>query len=190
MDWDVNFVASPDKEDVRIIRDTLEARLKADSGQYGEAARMLWELLIQMRHVHNRRWECITLAHMGKVYRVLRWSIAVQLFEEVLELADAIGFDQAKMIALAELGEMKCSWGQLQESLDLFFKALDLVQDGDLERRREILLDMVLAYEGLDELQRCRELLEEILEIDQRLQSDETEEDQQHFERICMALAE
>lgn len=188
MEWAVDFVTAPNKEDVRLIRDTLEAKLKADSGQYGEAARALWELLVQVRHARNRPWECMTLVHMGKVYRVLRWSIAVKLFEEALEVAEREGVTRAQMMAIAELGEMKCSWGQFEESLGLLRRALALAEEGDLASRRELLLDMVVAYEGLDDMARCKALLEEVLALDKVLEPDEIEDDMDHYRRICKAL--
>jgi tetratricopeptide (TPR) repeat protein len=188
MDWAVDFVSSVDQDSVRHIRDTLEAKLKAEAGQYGEAARILWELLVQVRHAKNREWECITMIHMGKVYRALRWRIAQQLFEDGLELAESIQFTRAKILCLAELGEMKCHWGQFEEALDLFGQALALLDEGDLESRRHIMLDMVVAYEGLDELEKCRELLKKVLVIDRQIECEDVEEDIAHLDRIAQAI--
>lgn len=184
MDWSVDLSSSVDKDELKLIRDTLEAKLKAEAGQYGEAARILWELLVQLRHDKNRKWECITMVHMGKVYRALRWSIAVSLFEDALELAEELSFDEAKMMALAELGEMKCHWGQFEDSLELFHKALALVTEGDFASRRHILLDMVIAHEGLDNIPRCHELLEEVIEMDKVIGREEMEEDLAHQRRL------
>jgi len=188
MDWDVDFLPSLEKEDVKYIRETLEAKLKAESGQYGEAARILWELLIQLRHEKKQRWEYITMVHMGIVYRALRWNISVSLFEEVLELAERIDFPKARMIALAELGEMQCQWGKFDESLDLLNKAHDLLEPGDQRNRRTILLDMVIAHEGLDDLARCVELLEQVVAIDTAEGYDELAEDQSHLKRLQQGL--
>lgn len=188
MDWAVDFLSSVNKDDVRLIRDTLEAKLKAESGQYGEAARILWELLVQVRHAKNRAWECITMVHMGKVYRALRWRIAQQLFEEALELAEAIQLMRAKVMCLGELGEMKCHWGQFEEALELFSKALALLDPGEMESRRHLMLDMVVAYEGLDELERCREILKEVIAIDRKIGCEDVEEDMAHLDRIAQAI--
>jgi tetratricopeptide (TPR) repeat protein len=176
------------KDDVRIIRDTLEAKLKAESGQYGEAARILWEILVQVRHGKKRQWECITMVHMGKVYRALRWRIAEQLFEDALPLAEEIGFTHAKVMCLAELGEMKCQWGQFDEALDLFGKALALLDESDMENRRMLMLDTVVAHEGLDDLERCRSLLEEVITIDRQIGCEDVEEDMAHLDRIVQAI--
>ena len=184
MDWSVELSSSADKDELKLIRDTLEAKLKAEAGQYGEAARILWELLVQVRHDKNRRWECITMVHMGKVYRALRWSIAVSLFEDALELAETISFREGKMLSLAELGEMRCQWGQFEDSLELLQKALALVQEGELARRRLILLDMVIAYEGMDDLVQCRTLLREVIEIDRVVGLEEQAEDMAHLRRL------
>jgi tetratricopeptide (TPR) repeat protein len=188
MDWAVDFLSSVDKEDVRIIRDTLEAKLKAESGQYGEAARILWEILVQVRHAKKRDWECITMVHMGKVYRALRWRIAEQLFEDALELAETMQLDRAKVMCLAELGEMKCHWGQFDEALDLFTRALDLVDAEEMESKRLLMLDMVVAYEGLDDLERCREILDEVIVIDKKIGCEDVKEDMAHLDRITQAI--
>ena len=188
MDWSVDLTSSVDKGELKLIRETLEAKLKAEAGQYGEAARILWELLVQLRHDRNRRWECITMVHMGKVYRALRWSIAVSLFEDALALAEELAFHHAQMTALAELGEMKCQWGQFEDSLELLQKALVLVQEGDLNNRRLILLDMVMAYEGLDDMNRCRALLDEVIEIDKSIGVEELAEDLAHLRRLHVGV--
>ena len=189
MDWAVDFVSEVNEEDVSLMRETLEAKLKADSGQYGEAARILWELLIQVRHAKRQRWECITMIHMGKVYKALRWRIAVQLFEEALELSERIGFQRATLMVLAELGELECNWGHFREALDLFAKALPLVDPGDLEMRRALLLDQVMAHEGLDLLDVCRELLQEVLHLDDKIDHEDADEDRAHLQRIRSALS-
>jgi tetratricopeptide (TPR) repeat protein len=184
MDWSVELSSSVDKEELKWVRETLEAKLKAESGQYGEAARILWELLVQIRHTKNSRWECLTMIHMGKVYRALRWSIAVSLFEDALELAEAVSYWEGKLLCFGELGEMKCQWGQFEDSLELLRKALSLVQEGELATRRLVLLDMVMAYEGLDDLTQCRCLLQEVIEIDRVIGSEELAEDMAHLHRL------
>lgn len=184
MDWAVETVTSVDKEELKLIRETLEAKLKAEAGQYGEAARILWELLITVRRQKNRRWECMTMLHMGKVYRALRWSIALSLFEEVLELSEELCFDHARMMALVELGEMRCQWGQFEESLELFDQAMTLLQDGDLSSERIILLNKVIAHEGLGHLDTCDALLQEVIAIDKSTGSPDLPEDLAHLKRI------
>ncbi len=170
------------------MRDTLEAKVKAEAGQYGEAARILWELLVELRHVKNQPWECMTMVHMGMVYRALRWSIAVSLFEDALELADVIDLSRAKMMALIQLGEMKCHWGQFDESLELLGRAHQFMEDDDLPSLRLIMLDKVMAYEGLDQLERCEKILKEVIELDQQMDSPDVDEDLSHLERITQSI--
>ncbi len=189
MQWAIDFVSDVSKADVDLMRETLDAKLKADSGQYGEAARMLWELLLIVRGAKRRRWECITMIHMGKVYKALRWRIALQLFEEALELSEEIGMDQARLLALAELGEMECTWGHFKEALELFDRAVALLDPADLETRRSLLLDRTLAHEGLNELDRCAALLHEAIELDAELDHPDLDEDQSHLERIQAVLS-
>ena len=189
MDWTVEFVSSMDRDSVRFMRDTLQAKLKAESGAYGEAARILWELLIEARHGKKREWECMTMVHMGKVYRVLRWGIAAKLFEDAIKLADTLGLAIAKAMALAEWGEMNCQWGKFDESLKQLTEALALVSPGDAASRRSILLDLVITHEGLDDLERCRTLLQEVLAIDREIGASDTGEDIDHLQRIEQGLA-
>jgi hypothetical protein len=185
MDWAVDFVSSPSRDDLRAVRETVEAKVKHDQGQYGEAARILWELLIQVRRAKNKHWECVTMFHMAKVYRVLRGSIAVHFFDEAIEMSRACQFNLGTMIALAEYGECKCMWGRFKEALDLFEEALSLVEPEDPASRRQILLNMAIAHEGLGELPRCKTLLEEVLKIDKTLQPDDMTDDLDHYQRLC-----
>lgn len=189
MDWAIDFVSDVSKADVELMRETLDAKLKADSGQYGEAARILWELLLMVRHDKRHRWECITMIHMGKVYKALRWRIAVQLFEEALELSEKIGMERATLMALAELGEMECTWGHFTEALELFDRAVALLDPADLETRRSLLLDRTLAHEGLNELEQCAVLLHEVLALDDELDHPDVDEDRSHLERLQAVLS-
>jgi hypothetical protein len=190
MDWCVEFVSSVDRDTVRLIRGTLEAKLTAEAGNYGEAARLLWEIMIEVRHEKKRDWECITLVHMGKVYRVLRWSIASKLLQDAVELADSLDFKMAKAMALVEIGEMECQWGNFDKALGHFSMALPLVEPSDKANRRSILLDEAIANEGLDQLDRCRAILREVMEIDKVLGPPDREEDVDHLKRIEDMLAE
>jgi tetratricopeptide (TPR) repeat protein len=186
MDWTVEFAPSLDKEDIKCIRETLEAKLKTESGHYGEAARVLWELLVQLRHEKKRMWECITMIHLAKVYRTLRGSIAIHLLEDALELAQALQFKQAKLMALGELGEISCLWGKFEKSLELFTQAFDLLEADDAKNKRLLLLDMAIAYEGLNQLPRAKALLDEVVALHHQLElsPQEVEDDQSHLNRI------
>ena len=184
MEWSVDFTPAIDKAQVRLIRDTLEAKLKAEHGDFGDAARILWELLIELRHSGEKHWECITMVHMGKVYRSLRWAIAQKLLEDALKLAESLDFTLAKMMALTELGEMHCHWGKFKRSLELFSEALSQPESKLPEHRRLVLLEMAIAYEGLDDLKACRMLVEEAVEIDRLIGHPDIEEDLEHLERL------
>lgn len=188
MEWAVDFSANVSATDVEQMRETLEAKLKTESGQHEEAARILWELLVGVRHSKQPRWECITMIHLGMVYKSLRWRTAQQLLEEAQELADRIGFDQGRMLALVELGRLESDWGHFEQALALYDQALPLLQTGELERRRELLLAQVTAHEGLDQLQRCRELLAEVLHLDDALDHPEGAADRARLQRIRAAL--
>ena len=181
MDWAVDFIETASKDNLRLVRETLDAKHQAELGNYGEAARILWEITIDARHADDQIWECISLVHMGKVYRVLRWSVAVKLLEQAIELARGLGFDRATMMALNELGEMRCSWGQLAESVKLLEEALGLVEASDLTSRRDVLLNLEVAHEGLGNYPTCQELLEEVVRLDRKLDHPELADDLEHL---------
>ncbi|NOZ87628.1 MAG: hypothetical protein GXP49_15495 [Deltaproteobacteria bacterium] len=190
MDWSVDFIDDASKENLKLVRDTLDAKHNAESGNYGDAARILWEIIIEARHSKNKKWECMTMVHMGKVYRVLRWSIAVKLLEEAVELASAIGFTKARMMALNDLGEMHCSWGQLQSSIKYLEESLSLVDKEDKESMRAVLLNLVVANEGLGNYAKCKEYLARIISLDREIGSPEIDEDMDHLDSIEERLAE
>lgn len=129
------------------------------------------------------------MIHMGKVYKAIRWRISVQLFEEALELSETIGMERGRLMALAELGEMECTWGHFNEALELFERAWALLDPADLETRRSLLLVRTLAQEGLGMLDACAELLTEVLELDEELEHPDIDEDRDHLERIQAALS-
>ncbi len=188
MEWAVDFSANVNAADVEQMRETLEAKLKAESGRHEEAARILWELLVQVRHSRQSRWECITMIHLGKVYKTLRWRTAHQLLEAAHELAEQISFDQGRMFALAELGQLESDWTHFDQALKHYDQALPLVEPGDLERRRSLLLAQVTAHEGLNQLERCRELLAEVLHLDDELDHKDSGADRARLQRIRTAL--
>jgi len=184
MDWAVEFVSTMNRENAKFIRETLDAKARADTGNHNDAARILWELFVQVRHIRDRQWECMTMVHLGKVYRSLRWNIAVQLLEDAIGLSKEIDFSSATMMALVELGEIKCQWGQFTESLALFEEAFELLSEDDLEARRSLLLDMTVSYEGLNNFEKCEQLLAEVIEIDVEIKCEDIQDDLDHLERI------
>jgi tetratricopeptide (TPR) repeat protein len=169
MDWAVDFKQPASQADLKLVRDTLDAKHQSELGHHVEAARILWEIAIGARHRGDRLWECMTLVHMGKVYRILRWAVAVQLYELAAELAGAIGFDRARMMALNDLGELRCSWGQLEEAISDLQKGLELIEPDDLQSKRDTMLNLAVAHEGIEHYQNCRRLLEEVVRLDREL---------------------
>ncbi len=189
MEWAVDFSATVDADDVEHMRETLEAKLKAESGQHEEAARILWELLVQVRHSKRPRWECMTMIHLGKVYKSLRWRTAQQLLEEAQSMAERLEFKQGRMLSLAALGQLESDWGHFDAALALYEQALPMVEPADLERRRALLLAKVTAHEGLGQLDRCRELMTEVLHLDDVLEHTDSSADRARLQRIRKGLA-
>jgi tetratricopeptide (TPR) repeat protein len=190
MDWSLDFKESASKDDLKLVRDTLDAKHQSELGHHVEAARILWEIAIGARHRGDKIWECMTLVHMGKVYRILRWAVAVQLYELAVELAGSIGFDRARMMALNDLGEMRCSWGQLEESIADLEKCLELIEPDDLQSKRDTTLNLAVAHEGIEHYRKCQKLLQEVVRLDQKLGHPELEDDREHLGDITTRIDE
>ncbi len=190
MDWDIAFRETVTKDHLQLVKETLDAKHQAELGNHDTAARILWEIIIEAKHRGDTAWECITMVHMGKVYRVLRWGVAVKFYEEAIKLADAIDFKKAKVMALNDLGEMRCSWGELEVSIQLFLESLSLAQLDDIKARRDILLNLVIANEGLGRLKVCQDLLKELIELDKELEHQDLYEDREYLAVIQARLLE
>ncbi len=190
MDWAIALGEIVTENNIQFVKETLDAKHQVEMGDHVTAARILWELIIDARHRGDAAGECITMVHMGKVYRVLRWGVAVKLYEQAIKLADAINFTRAKMMALNDLGEMRCSWGELEVSIALFQESISLAQDGDKRARRDILLNLVIANEGLGDLTVCRDLLRELILLDKEIEHQDLLEDREYLAGIEARLLE
>jgi hypothetical protein len=183
MEWNVTFEKSLKEDQQRWTRQTLKAQVVFEAGQYGNAAKELWEVLIEARHAKNEPWECITLAHLGKVYRHIRNGISLKLLEEALELARKLDFAPGELIALGELGETSCLWGELPKARKLLEEAMALVVPERENDRRALLLRLAMVYEGQGASRRAKSMVGEVLEIDRRLGIPD-HDDREHFERL------
>jgi tetratricopeptide (TPR) repeat protein len=183
MEWNVTFEKSLGEDQQRWTRQTLKAQVLFEAGQYGDAAGELWEVLIEARHAQNRPWECITLAHLGKVYRHIRNGISLKLLEEALGLARELRFTPGEVMALGELGETACLWGELNKAVGLLEESLSLVVPERENDRRALLLRLAMVYEGQGKSRKAKSLVGEVLEIDRRLGIAD-DDDREHFERL------
>jgi tetratricopeptide (TPR) repeat protein len=183
MEWNIDFEESLNEERRRWMKQTLKAQLLVEEGRYGEAAQELWEVLTETRHAKDRRWECITLAHQGSVYRNIRNGICQKLLEQALELSEEIDFIPGKLIALTELGETACLWGKLDKAESMLEEALSLVEPGRARDRRAVLLRLAMASEAQGEIKKAKTLVDEVLLIDGRL-GIPSDEDREHRERL------
>jgi tetratricopeptide (TPR) repeat protein len=183
MEWNVDFEKSLGEDEQRWTRQTLKAQVFFEEGQHGKAVQELWEVLIEARHAQNKRWECITLAHQGKVYRHIRNGICQKLLEEALRLSEEIDFVPGKLIALAELGETACLWGELDKARKMLEQALSLVESRREQDRRAVLLRLAMVLEGQGEIVKAKSLVREVLLIDKRLEIPD-DEDREHLERL------
>jgi hypothetical protein len=183
MEWNVDFEKSLGEDEQRWTRQTLKAQVFFEEGQHGKAAQELWEVLMEARHAKKKQWECITLAHQGKVYRHIRNGICQKLLEEALGLSEELDFTPGKLIALAELGETACLWGELGKAREMLEEALPLVEDRREQDRRAVLLRLAMVLEGQGEIVKAKSLVREVLLIDKRLEIPDGE-DREHLERL------
>jgi tetratricopeptide (TPR) repeat protein len=183
MDWNADFEEDLTEVRRRWTKQTLKAQVLFEEGRYGDAAQELWEVLTEARHGKDRRWECITLAHQGKVYRQIRNGICKKLLEEALELSEELDFKPGRLIALGELGETACLWGELAKAREMLEEATSLVEPTRENDRRALLLRLAMVYEGQGDVGNARSIVSEVLQIDKRLGIAD-EEDREHFERL------
>jgi tetratricopeptide (TPR) repeat protein len=183
MEWNIDFEKNLGEDEQRWTKQTLKAQVLFEDKQYGKAAQELWEVLMEARHAKNRRWECITLAHQGKVYRHIRNGICKKLLEEALDMSEELGFAPGRLIALAELGETACLWGELEKARGMLEKALPLIESGRQQDRRAVLLRLAMVLEGQDQLEKAISLVREALRIDGALEIPD-DEDREHLERL------
>jgi hypothetical protein len=74
-------------------------------------------------------------------------------------------------------------WGELDKALEMLQKALSLVEPARENDRRAILLRLAMVHEGKGELEKPRLLLDEVLQIDQRLGIPD-DDDREHRQRL------
>jgi len=183
MEWNTDFEEDLTEVRRRWTKQTLKAQVLLEQRKYGEAAQELWEVLTEARHAKDKRWECITLAHQGKVYRNIRNGICQKLLEEALELSEELEFTPGRLIALGELGETACLWGELDKAVKMLEESLSLVEPERENDRRAVLLRLAMVYEGKGEIERPKSILDEVLLIDKRLGIAD-DEDREHSERL------
>ena len=183
MDWNIDFETDLNKDHQRWAKQTLKAQVLYEERKYETAAQELWEVLIEARHAKDRRWECITLAHQGKVYRHIRNGICQKLLEEALNLSKELDFAPAKLIAIGELGETACLWGKLDKAREMLEEALSMVDPERGRDRRAVLLRLAMAYEGKGDIEKAKSNLDEVLVIDNKLEIPDGE-DREHRERL------
>jgi tetratricopeptide (TPR) repeat protein len=183
MDWNTDFEHELNEDRRRWTRQTLKAQVLCEERKYETAAQELWEVLIEARHAKDRRWECITLAHLGKVYRHIRNGICQKLLEEALELGKELDFTPGRLIAIGELGETACLWGKLGKAREMLEQALSLVDPQRGRDRRAVLLRLAMAYEGQGDIEKARSNLDEVLAIDRKLGIPD-DDDLEHRQRL------
>jgi tetratricopeptide (TPR) repeat protein len=188
MDWNTDFEHELNEDRRRWTRQTLKAQVLCEEAKYEAAAQELWEVLIEARHAKDRRWECITLAHLGKVYRHIRNGICQKLLEEALELSKELDFTPGKLIAIGELGETACLWGKLGKAREMLEQALSLVDPERGKDRRAVLLRLAMACEGQGDIAKAKSNLDEVLLIDKKLGIPD-EEDREHRQRLNEPVA-
>jgi tetratricopeptide (TPR) repeat protein len=183
MEWNTDFEEDLTDSRRRWTKQTLKAQVLFEQGKHGDAAQELWEVLTEARHAKDRRWECITLAHQGKVYRQIRNGICKKLLEEAFALSEELDFNPAKLIALGELGETACLWGKLDKALEMLEESLSMVDPARENDRRAVLLRLAMVYEGKGNVDKAKSILDDVLRIDKKLGISDAE-DREHFERL------
>jgi tetratricopeptide (TPR) repeat protein len=93
-------------------------------------------------------------------------------------------------MALNDLGEMRCSWGQLEEAIADLEESLELIGPDDLQSKRDAMLNLAVAHEGVENYRACRRLLEEVVRLDRELGCPGLEDDLEHLDDVTTRMNE
>jgi tetratricopeptide (TPR) repeat protein len=152
---------------------TLTAMGRAYSNGFGDDARAreLYEQALQLgREIDNRRLVAQTLGDLGRLdYKAGDYDAALKHYNEAL--AAVVNGDQSvKAEILTYIGLVYSAWGQHREAIDQYFsQALRLQEGRDPVGRARTLQYMGRAYAGLGEDEKALEVLNQALEVWQRV---------------------
>ena len=170
--WECRLAATLTDADRSLIPAATRARAFCRQRRYGSALEVLWTLLQHTRRAGSARQEAFVLIHIGHVYRHTCAEIAQKFFQDGLHMAQGCGFRQGEMLAHDALGELHYQGGHQERALTHYRLSLATARAlRDRTGERDILLEMVNCYEERGEFNRCDELLEQALQLDE--QSDE-----------------
>ena len=170
MNWEQQLVVGIQDQGKALMPNALRARNLCRQNKYGEAMEVLWHSLRDARRSDSPKQEAFVLIHIGKVYRNWIWDIALKFYRDGLAVAQSCDFKRGEMIAYDAIGELNYAWGKQEEALAYYRKSLEIACDlGDPSCQRDILLDMIDSYEEWGEIDRCEELLQEAIRLDEEM---------------------
>ena len=170
MNWEQQLVVGIQDQEKALLPNALRARNLCRQNKYGEAMEVLWDSLRDARRSDSQKQEAFVLIHIGKVYRNWIWDIALKFYQDGLTVAQSCGFRRGEMIAFDAIGELYYAWGKQEDALAYYRKSLEIACDiEDPSCQRDILLDMIDSYEEWGEIDRCEELLQEAIQLDEEM---------------------
>ena len=170
MNWEHQLAVDIYDREEALLPNALKARNLCRQNRYGEAMEVLWDALRGARRSDSKKQEAFVLIHIGKVYRNWIWDIALKFYRDGLAVARSCGFKRGEMIAYDAIGELYYAWGKQEDALAYYGKSLEIACDLKCSPcRRDIILDMIDAYEACGEIDRCEELLQEAIRLDEEM---------------------
>lgn len=147
-----------------------EARELSDTGRYGAALEILWNLLIPARRAGDEARQAFLYIHMGHVYRHWMWDVAKKFYGEGMNAARSCGYTMAELVACCSMGELFQAWGEPQRAMGQFERSLELaLAEGDAAIQHLVLLEMAACCKAKGErareealLRRAEAILEEL----------------------------
>jgi tetratricopeptide (TPR) repeat protein len=162
-----------------------EFELRYQGGAYDTAAQVLFgidaDYLIQWGHyrltagLHERlqghlddpETNSASKIILAECYRLLgRFSEAIGLFEQALDIARETGYQNAEAAALGSLGNCYLEFGQILRATELYEQAVDIAREtGDRIGEGIRLGNLASSYSALGQITRAIGLLEQTLAI-------------------------
>ena len=176
MNWECQLAGG--EQDKEWLSDIRMAYSLCRQNKDGEALEILLNALKEVRRSGSKKREAFILIHIGKVYQKWITDIALKFYLEGLFVARSCEFKRAEMIAFNAIGELYYAEGKQNEAMNYYRKSLNAACDlEDPSCRRDILLDMIDCYEARGEIDRCEELLQEAIRLDEDMGTPSLEND-------------
>jgi hypothetical protein len=161
MNWELQLAAALGPGDESLLSAAREVRERRESGRYGPALAILWDLLLKARAQGSQERVAFVYVHMGKVYGNWMAHVAFRYFRDALDLAREAGIPQVELVSRHAIAGLYRAWNEPEKALPHLEKSLEVARaSSGLWCRRDVLVDLIECLEAVGETRRRRELVE------------------------------